>query len=744
MIELINISKEYNHSKSNSLKALTDINLFFPETGMVSIIGKSGSGKSTLLNILSGLISFSDGKYILDGVDVTNFDSDQWNQIRNKYFGYIFQANNLIEYLTVEENLRLIQMILPENDNFESELSSILEKLDIQYIRYKKISEISGGEQQRVALARALLKKSRIILADEPTGSLDYENAINVFNILKKISSEMLVIVVTHDNEFADLYSDYTVKLSYGKILSNSLPVIESNNYTTQMKFERINIKFRDLIKVSLNINKSQKFRYFFMSIFVLITLSIVLMATTFSFFNQGKFVYDAINGSEISNIFISEYPTDLIFSDNTSDLDTSLFPSIQFDKTYSNQINVTTKSLFNTQLSYQLFRTIILSEDLLDNEIIITDYQADLMKDSGVFSFTNYNELINNQISIGNFSIKILDVIITNYSVDVSNQYQFRLVNTYDVIKMNLNTFTLIIEYLNYGVVVVDDFGDINLGIVDQLSTLDENSYSGDLDILTEEIVVSVVMLQYLTGEVFNNPDDIENYLNTSFNITFSFNGVIHTNEYTIKAVTYEELRKIYFNRVTYESEINQYQFIIEDLEYTYEVSNYDFDDFLALYEFISSNNLSLNSYVSRDTNTVINFISSLRIILLVFSMAAVGLLLITLYFFIKSSISQNLFNIGILKSIGFLNIHINIIFNFINFIIIIFSYVISSLVHILFMNLFNIYFKSELIIDINVFNFDLIYYLYLLFLIIVFSVVISFFAMSKIKKIEIMRLIK
>lgn len=285
MIELINISKEYNHSKSNSLKALTDINLFFPETGMVSIIGKSGSGKSTLLNILSGLISFSDGKYILDGVDVTNFDSDQWNQIRNKYFGYIFQDNNLIEYLTVEENLRLIQMILPENDNFESELSSILEKLDIQYIRYKKISEISGGEQQRVALARALLKKSRIILADEPTGSLDYENAINVFNILKKISSEMLVIVVTHDNEFADLYSDYTVKLSYGKILSNSLPVIESNNYTTQMKFERINIKFRDLIKVSVNINKSQKFRYFFMSIFVLITLSIVLMATTFHLF---------------------------------------------------------------------------------------------------------------------------------------------------------------------------------------------------------------------------------------------------------------------------------------------------------------------------------------------------------------------------------------------------------------------------------------------------------------------------
>lgn len=219
MLEIRNVTKIYKSKRSKkTVTALDNISIIFPNKGLVTFMGESGCGKSTLMNILSGLDTATNGKVIYNGKDLQNFNKKAFDDYRRNEIGMVFQDDNLLYDLTVYENIILPLKFIGVSIQ-EEEIDRILEKMSIQNLKDRNINELSGGQRQRVAIARTLVKKPKVILADEPTGSLDEDNARIIFEILKDISKDVLVIIFTHDKTLANAYSNRIYKMSFGKIV---------------------------------------------------------------------------------------------------------------------------------------------------------------------------------------------------------------------------------------------------------------------------------------------------------------------------------------------------------------------------------------------------------------------------------------------------------------------------------------------------------------------------------------------
>lgn len=237
MIKLKNINKFYS-SQQGKFHALKDITLTFPDQGMVYIVGKSGSGKSTLLNVIGGIDKYDSGELIIENnvisddntetstdiIDTAKFSRKDYNSYRNTYIGFIFQEFNVIKGLTVYENialsLELQKKSVKENHN---NILNIINKVGLTGKEKRRINELSGGERQRVAIARALIKDPKVIIADEPTGNLDSKNRDIVMNILKELSKEKLIIIVTHDKHLSKIYGDREIKIKDGEIVEDKI-----------------------------------------------------------------------------------------------------------------------------------------------------------------------------------------------------------------------------------------------------------------------------------------------------------------------------------------------------------------------------------------------------------------------------------------------------------------------------------------------------------------------------------------
>ncbi|MEG2085200.1 MAG: ABC transporter ATP-binding protein [Clostridia bacterium] len=230
MIELQNISKIYNISKEVKVFALDNFSYKFAETGMMFIVGKSGSGKSTLLNILGGLDIATSGAMIIDGIDIETYKEKQMDYYRNIKVGFIFQEYNLLNELNVGKNIALALEIQGKNDS--AKVLSALEAVGLEGYEKRKVNELSGGQKQRVAIARALVKMPKIVLADEPTGNLDSETGMQIFELLKELSKSVLVIVVSHDKESAKKFADVVIEMKDGKIVDNMRVETSNANQT--------------------------------------------------------------------------------------------------------------------------------------------------------------------------------------------------------------------------------------------------------------------------------------------------------------------------------------------------------------------------------------------------------------------------------------------------------------------------------------------------------------------------------
>ncbi|MEG1506094.1 MAG: ABC transporter ATP-binding protein/permease [Bacilli bacterium] len=224
MLKLKNINKDYVTS-NETVKALKDVTLEFRESEFVSVLGPSGCGKTTLLNIIGGLDAYTEGDLIINGVSTKKYKDKDWDNYRNHSVGFVFQNYNLIMHQSVLANVELaLTLTGVSKENRRKRAIEVLEEVGLGNQLYKKPGQMSGGQMQRVAIARALVNNPDILLADEPTGALDSKTSLQIMEILKKISENRLIIMVTHNPEIAKKYSSRIINLFDGEVISDSLP----------------------------------------------------------------------------------------------------------------------------------------------------------------------------------------------------------------------------------------------------------------------------------------------------------------------------------------------------------------------------------------------------------------------------------------------------------------------------------------------------------------------------------------
>ena len=263
MLQLKNITKEYRSGDMN-VQALKGIDLQFRNSEFVSILGQSGCGKTTLLNIIGGLDRYTSGDLIINNKSTKQFKDKDWDAYRNYSVGFVFQNYNLIPHQTVLSNVELA-LTLSGVSKKERKQRAIkaLEKVGLKDQIHKKPNQMSGGQMQRVAIARALVNDPDIILADEPTGALDTATSVQIMELLKEISKDKLIIMVTHNPELAEKYSSRIVKILDGKIVGDSNPFDGKNEDKNIAKSGKTSMSFFTALSLSLNNLMTKKGRTF-------------------------------------------------------------------------------------------------------------------------------------------------------------------------------------------------------------------------------------------------------------------------------------------------------------------------------------------------------------------------------------------------------------------------------------------------------------------------------------------------
>lgn len=339
MLELKNIKKDYITSDTK-VTALKGINIDFRENEFVSILGPSGCGKTTLLNIIGGLDDYTKGDLIINGRSTKEYKDSDWDTYRNHNIGFVFQSYNLIPHQTVLSNVELaltLSGVSPQER--KKRAIKVLEEVGLKDQINKKPNQLSGGQMQRVAIARALVNDPDILLADEPTGALDSKTSIQIMEILKKISKNKLIIMVTHNPELAEKYSSRIIKLLDGNIISDSNPYKhkeqEEQEFVTKGKKS---MSLLTALSLSLNNLMTKKGRTFLTAFAG--SIGIIGIALILSLSSGVQNYIDSIEEDTLSTYPISIY-------EQTVDMSSLMISMMgmnekkdhDFDKIYSNNI---------------------------------------------------------------------------------------------------------------------------------------------------------------------------------------------------------------------------------------------------------------------------------------------------------------------------------------------------------------------------------------------------------------------
>jgi putative ABC transport system permease protein len=225
MLELRNITKTYELGPV-TVPALDNVSLIFEDNAFISILGASGSGKTTMLNIVGGLDRYTSGDLLIEGKSTKTFTDREWDSYRNQAIGFVFQNYNLISHLSIQGNVEMALRLsgIPSSER-KTRARKALEDVGLIDHASKRPNQLSGGQMQRVAIARALVNNPKVLLADEPTGALDSKTSIQIMELIKEISKDRLVIMVTHNAEIANAYSDRIIRLVDGKVADDTRPV---------------------------------------------------------------------------------------------------------------------------------------------------------------------------------------------------------------------------------------------------------------------------------------------------------------------------------------------------------------------------------------------------------------------------------------------------------------------------------------------------------------------------------------
>ena len=276
MLKLKNVSKFY-YNKGVIATGFNKVNIEFKLGEFVAIVGESGSGKSTLLNVISGLDSYEEGEMFINGEETSHYREIDFEEYRKKYVSNIFQNFNLVNSYTVYQNIELVMLLNGyKRKEVKEKVLDLIDKVGLKKYRKTKVSKLSGGQKQRVAIARALAKETPIIVCDEPTGNLDSKSAKDVIKLLKEISKDKLVIVVTHNFSEIEDIATRIVKMHDGKIVSDK-KVMETEKVEEKVDNNNKNIGFFNIIRLGLRntFNIIPKFVLIFI-VFLFITVSLL------------------------------------------------------------------------------------------------------------------------------------------------------------------------------------------------------------------------------------------------------------------------------------------------------------------------------------------------------------------------------------------------------------------------------------------------------------------------------------
>ncbi|HCM90205.1 MULTISPECIES: ABC transporter ATP-binding protein/permease [Vagococcus] len=279
MLELKDIKKYYQVGDTVT-KALDGVSVAFRRQEFVAILGASGSGKTTMLNVIGGLDNYDSGDMVIDGKSTKTFKDGDWDAYRNNSIGFVFQSYNLISHLGIIENVELGMTLSGVSKEVKRKhAEDALHRVGLTDHMNKKPNQLSGGQMQRVAIARALANDPDILLCDEPTGALDTETSVQIMNLIKELSKEKLIIMVTHNPELAHEYAGRIIEFSDGRIKTDSNPHIEKEK-KDQFELKRTKMSFITALKLSFNNLRTKKGRTFltaFASSIGIISIGIVL-----------------------------------------------------------------------------------------------------------------------------------------------------------------------------------------------------------------------------------------------------------------------------------------------------------------------------------------------------------------------------------------------------------------------------------------------------------------------------------
>lgn len=434
MLKICNVTKKYDEKY-----VLDKISLEFPETGLIIIKGENGSGKTTLMNLISALDIPTFGHIIFDNEELTNKKESFKTSYREKYVGFIFQENNLFENMTTEENIDLVGISSNKNE--------IVNLLQLQDLLAKKVKYLSGGEQQRVAIARVLVKNPKLVLADEPTSSIDYNSKKIILNALKKLSEDRLVLLVSHDITWnnAEKYCDEIIELKEGRV--ENLKIFNRN--TKKNKVEAFSNKFNIKLFASKNllINKGEIVRNSTLLIisflFILLSMSISkinytdMHVDTMTLEKDDLIIFEKENAIEMYDKFTNddiEFLKQNKISNNKMKIgkkieenNNSIMFNINYDSLdeidYHYKIRPTEYSFFTIEEGFEIKYGCL---PLNDNEVVISSYLAEQImrfgiidNDNNIYKPKSYDEIVSNKkvLSLGSQPVKIVGIISINLS---------------------------------------------------------------------------------------------------------------------------------------------------------------------------------------------------------------------------------------------------------------------------------------------------------------------------------------
>ena len=566
MIELKNVSKSYRLANGIEKKALNCVSLNFPDTGLVFVVGKSGSGKSTLLNIIGGLDKEDSGEVIVDGKSLKQFKNEDYDYYRNEYIGFVHQEANLIPDYNVYENIMISLKLKGMKISYE-DCDKLLDYLSLNGLGNRNINELSGGEKMRVSIARALVKNPKILICDEPTGSLDLETGNQIFKILKSVSKDRLVIVVTHDINNAKIYGDYLIQIDNGSIISNNLVCEALSN--ASFRSTRSKLPFKEKFRFAFKNLFNNKVKLFFSLLLVFLSLIFLLISLNFNnadiAYTQSIILndlgynkvlikkYDYVKNN-ISDMYYDSYFTD----ENVKSLSNVLGENyvrkyriqqngnyLEFNYNYENMLaeNGFSHDAYYYHESYK-DRFVVYDGENFDiigrkpieaDEIMIHSYLADLFMHVGIMSNgsyyypKSYEELLDDKyIDFGNYKLKVVGIINDNlkeYDFVHNLGYYESLILYYDGI--------LTIENKKYEK-FLNDIMEPSYNIYVSEKFLDSSNYKKDTIMANAVLIVNDKNLKtyaigsYLTNEImiYNGNDystityldDNEIILNTKY----------------------------------------------------------------------------------------------------------------------------------------------------------------------------------------------------------------------------------